>query len=53
MGTVFKPEEAQTPEQAAGALLWLATLPADTTAPYGELVEHRRVIAFGDEPLPA
>lgn len=50
MGTVFKPEEAQTPDQAAGALLWLATLPAGTSAPYGELVEHRRVIAFGDEP---
>ena len=50
MGTVFKPEDAQTPEQAARSLLWLATLPAGTAAPQGELVEHRRVIAFGDEP---
>jgi NAD(P)-dependent dehydrogenase (short-subunit alcohol dehydrogenase family) len=50
MGTVFKPEEAQTPEQAAGPILWLATLPAGTTRPYGELVDHRRVIPFGDEP---
>jgi len=50
MGTVFKPEEAQSPGQAARAILWLATLPAGTTAPYGELVEHRRAIAFGDEP---
>lgn len=49
MGTVFKPEDAQTPEQAARSLLWLATLPAGTAAPQGELVEHRRVIAFGDE----
>ena len=52
MGTVFKPEEAQSPEQAARALLWLATLPAGTTDPYGQLVEHRRVIPFGDEPQP-
>ena len=51
MGTVFKPEEAQSPDQAAEAILWLATLPAGTTAPYGELVEHRRVLPFGDEPL--
>jgi NAD(P)-dependent dehydrogenase (short-subunit alcohol dehydrogenase family) len=49
MGTIFKPEDAQTPEQAARSLLWLATLPSGTTAPQGELVEHRRVIPFGDE----
>jgi carbonyl reductase 1 len=50
MGTVFKAEDAQTPEEAAGPLLWLATLPRGTTAPYGQLVERQRVIPFGDEP---
>jgi carbonyl reductase 1 len=44
MGTVFKPEDAQSPADAAEALAWLATLPAGTTAPYGELVKHRAVI---------
>ncbi len=48
MGTVFKPEEAQTPEEAAGPLAWLATLPAGTTQPYGELVQRRKIIPFGD-----
>jgi NAD(P)-dependent dehydrogenase (short-subunit alcohol dehydrogenase family) len=49
-GTVFKEEDAQTPDQAARSLLWLATLPVGTTSPYGELVEHGRVIPFGDDP---
>jgi NAD(P)-dependent dehydrogenase (short-subunit alcohol dehydrogenase family) len=49
MGTVFKVEEAQMPEEAAEPLRWLATLPAGTVAPYGELVERGRVIPFGDE----
>lgn len=48
MGTVFRIKDAQTPEQAAEPLAWLATLPPGTTEPYGELVEHRRVIRFGD-----
>jgi len=48
MGTVFKAEEAQTPEEAAAHLLLLATLPAGTVAPYGELVERMHVIPFGD-----
>ncbi len=52
MVTVFRAEEAQTPEQAARPLLWLATLPIGTEAPYGERVEHRRVLPIGDGPMP-
>ena len=37
MGTVFKLEEAQSPERAAEPLLWLATLPPDSQGPHGEL----------------
>lgn len=37
---------AQSPDQAAGDLIWLATLPAGSIAPYGELVQHREVIPF-------
>jgi NAD(P)-dependent dehydrogenase (short-subunit alcohol dehydrogenase family) len=51
MGTVFKADEAQTPAKAAVPLLWLATLPTGTVAPYGELVERMRVIPFGDSPI--
>ncbi len=49
MDTVFKGQEVQTPEQAADDVLWLATLPAGTDAPYGELVQHRKIIPYGDE----
>jgi len=48
MDTVFKGRIAQTPEQAAADLLWLATLAPGTTAPTGELVQHRVVLPFGD-----
>jgi NAD(P)-dependent dehydrogenase (short-subunit alcohol dehydrogenase family) len=48
MDTVFKGRAAQTPDEAAVDLLWLATLPAGTSAPYGELVQHRKVLPFGD-----
>lgn len=37
---------AQSPDQAAVDVIWLATLPAGTKAPYGELIQHRRVIPF-------
>jgi len=37
---------AQSPEQAAADVVWLATLPAGSTAPYGELVQHRQIIPF-------
>lgn len=50
MDTVFKGRSAQTPEQAAADLLWLITLPPQTTEPYGELVQHRTVLPFGDAP---
>jgi len=48
MGTVFKREDAQTPEEAALGLHWLATLPDGSSEPFGELVENRHVIPFGD-----
>ncbi|MGI8689639.1 MAG: SDR family NAD(P)-dependent oxidoreductase [Thermomicrobiales bacterium] len=38
--------EAQSPDEAAVDVVWLATLPAGTAAPYGELVQHRRVLPF-------
>jgi carbonyl reductase 1 len=38
--------EARTPDEAAIDVLWLATLPAGTRAPYSELVQYRRVIPF-------
>jgi len=37
---------AQSPDQAAVDVVWLATLPEGTRAPYGELVQHRQVIPF-------
>ena len=48
MDTVFKGRPAQTPEEAARDLLWLITLPAGTSAPYAELVQHRKVLPYGD-----
>jgi carbonyl reductase 1 len=37
---------AQSPDQAAADVIWLATLPVGSTAPYGELVQHRQIIPF-------
>ena len=48
MDTVFKGRTAQTPDEAAIDLLWLATLPAGSAAPYAELIQHRQVLPFGD-----
>ena len=48
MGTVFRAEDAQTPEVAAKGLLHLATLPDGTTEPFAELVEKGRIVPFGD-----
>lgn len=42
---------AQSPDQAAVDVVWLATLPAGTREPYGELVQHRQVIPFFPIPL--
>lgn len=38
--------QAQSPDVAAQDVLWLATLPAGETAPYGELVRQRKVVAW-------
>jgi carbonyl reductase 1 len=48
MGTVFREEDAQTPEQAADGLLKLLTLPPGVLTPYGELVQNLKVLPFGD-----
>ena len=37
---------AKQPEEAAGDVVWLATLPAGTRQPYGELVQYRKTIPF-------
>lgn len=49
MGTVFKEEDAQTPDQAAAGLMKLLTMAPDVPQPYGELVRHGQVIPFGDD----
>ncbi len=36
----------QTPDEAAVDLVWLATRPAGTSEPHGELVQHRQVVPF-------
>lgn len=38
--------EAQSPDEAAEDVIWLATLPEGTTTPYGELVQHKQVLPF-------
>jgi len=43
--------QAQSPDEAAVDVLWLATLPAGSTEPYGELVQHRIVLPFRGTPL--
>lgn len=37
---------AQSPDEAAKDVLWLATLPPGTRQPYGELMQFRRVLPF-------
>jgi NAD(P)-dependent dehydrogenase (short-subunit alcohol dehydrogenase family) len=46
MDTIFKDMPAQTPDEAAVDLAWLALLPPGTTAPYGELVSHKEIVPF-------
>ena len=37
---------AKQPAEASGDVVWLATLPAGTRQPYGELVQYRQVLPF-------
>jgi carbonyl reductase 1 len=37
---------AKSPAQAAVDVVWLATLPSGTETPYGELVQHRKVLPW-------
>ena len=37
---------AQSPDQAAIDVVWLATLPSGQDNPYGELVQHRKIIPW-------
>ncbi|MEM1436449.1 MAG: SDR family NAD(P)-dependent oxidoreductase [Pseudomonadota bacterium] len=48
MGTVFREEDAQTPEVAARELLQMLKPGAMEPAPYGELIQHGKVLNFGD-----
>ena len=48
IGTVFKAEDARTPEQAAESLLTWLLLPPGTVEPYGELLKDGAVLPFGD-----
>jgi carbonyl reductase 1 len=45
--------QAQPPDEAAADVLWLAALPAGTTGPYGELVQHKAILPFYGAPLTA
>jgi len=45
--------QAQSPDDAAVDVLWLATLPTGTTEPYGELVQHKAILPFHGSPLTA
>ncbi len=48
MGTVFKAEDAQTPEAAAAGLMKMLA-PSDAACrPNGELIQHGEIIPFGD-----
>lgn len=38
--------KAASPDEAAVDVVWLATLPAGTAAPYGELVRHREILPW-------
>jgi NAD(P)-dependent dehydrogenase (short-subunit alcohol dehydrogenase family) len=38
--------QAKAPDEAAVDVLWLATLPAGTDHPYGELVQYRDVLPW-------
>lgn len=38
--------DPKMPDDAAGDVIWLATLPAGTATPYGELVQYRTIIPF-------
>jgi carbonyl reductase 1 len=42
--------QAQTPDEAAQDVLWLATLPAGTTEPFGELIQHKVILPFHGAP---
>ena len=48
MGTVFKREDAQTPEEAAHGLMHLLTVDGIGSQVHGELIQHGKVIPFND-----
>jgi hypothetical protein len=43
--------DAEPPDESARDVLWLATRPAGTVEPYGELVQHKIVLPFRGTPL--
>lgn len=48
MGTVFKEEDAQSPETAARGLMQILKETDSNQRPNGELIQHGKVIPFGD-----
>ncbi|XP_046373278.2 carbonyl reductase [NADPH] 1-like [Haliotis rufescens] len=43
---MFGDVKAKNPDEAAVDLVWLATLPAGTTSPHGELVQYRKIVSY-------
>ena len=43
--------KVRSADDAAVDVLWLATLPAGTAEPYGELVQHKKILPFRGDPL--
>jgi carbonyl reductase 1 len=41
---------AKPPDEGATDVLWLASLPAGTTDPYGELVQYREILSWAPRP---
>ena len=48
MGTVFQEADAQSPEEAADGLMQLLVANEYRAQPHGELIQHGKVIQFGD-----
>ena len=48
MGTVFKQEDAQSPEAAAAGLMSLLNVQVGSDPIHGELIQFGEVINFGD-----
>ena len=48
MGTVFNEADAQSPDAAARGLMWFLSSEFCSAHPHGELIQHGKIIEFGD-----